>query len=68
MLKFLAVLGSILEVLLGIIQKSQRQKEHKDAQAKADMAATDPAGTFKRMFSREGPNGARSDPSGQTKS
>ena len=50
MLKFLAVLGSILEVLLGIIQKSQRQKEHKDAQEKADMAAADPAGTFKRMF------------------
>ena len=54
MLKFLAVLGSILEVLLGMIQKSQRQKEHKDAQEKADMAAADPALAFKRMFEREG--------------
>ena len=64
MLKFLAVLGSILEVLLGMIQKSQRQKEYEDAQAKADMAAADPADAFKRMFSREGPP---DDPSGQAK-
>ena len=55
MLKFLAVLGSVLEALLSYIQKSQRQKEHKDAQEKADMAAADPALAFKRMFEREGP-------------
>jgi hypothetical protein len=54
------VLGSILEVLLSMIQKSQRQKEHKDAQEKADMAAADPALAFKRMFEREGP---KDDPS-----
>lgn len=60
MLKFLSVLGSILEVLLSMIQKSQRQKEHKDAQEKADMAAADPALAFKRMFDRHGP---KDDPS-----
>ena len=52
MLKFLSVLGSILEVLLGMIQKSQRQKEYKDAQAKADAVRNDPAGEFKRMFGK----------------
>lgn len=64
MLKLLSVLGSVLEMLLGIIQKSQRQKEHKDAQEKADMAAADPAIAFKRMFDRQGP---KDDPSSQTK-
>lgn len=59
MLKFLAVLGSILEMLLSMIQKSQRQKEYKDAQAKADMAAADPAGTFKRMFSGKSEPGSK---------
>ena len=60
MLKFLAVLGSVLEALLLYVQKSQRQKEHKDAQEKADMAAADPALAFKRMFDRQGP---KDDPS-----
>ena len=60
MLKFLAVLGSVLEALLIYIQKSQRQKEHKDAQEKADTAAADPALAFKRMFDRQP---AKDDPS-----
>ena len=55
MLKFLAVLGSVLEALLLYVQKSQRQKEHRDAQEKADMATADPALAFKRMFDRQGP-------------
>ena len=70
MLKFLAVLGSILEVLLSVIQKSQRQSEHKDAQEKADVAAADPALAFKRMFEREAKrDGPPDDPSapGKTK-
>lgn len=62
MLKFLAVLGSVLEALLLYVQKSQRQKEHKDAQEKADMAAADPALAFKRMFDRQGPKGDPSAP------